>query len=347
LPFAVLPALAWAQAIELETLEDAPGIQQLMREERQQGNAETAWNLEQALLALALRYPEDLRSARIIRDIGDRRIDMLARYDAGEVVPDIVFGCYFNNAGQYDEARRRGSQPVMSSSKGVMDNSTCATGSRRLARQALASETVSFYVESARIMMRSGQASGDDAREIVTKLLTISYRSSNYRIGRWGLESLLSYQEDNSESPISRARTLALLGDWDVLFSQHFGTQYSDAAASTYEQAMALLTENGIGQDAIDSIFSPQVPVFLPAFMPSNLVSEQTPEFTGYADVTFEIEDSGKTSRVRIVDTSADAPRAVLRDLENTIRHGRFRPIAANGRLLESAPVSVRYYIND
>lgn len=344
---AMLPMLACAQTTEFDTLEDVPEIQQLIGEERQQGNAEAAWNLEQALLRLALRHPEDERSALILRDIGDRRIDTLARYDAGEFAPDIVFGCYFNNTSQYEEATRRGSQPLSSSTGSVTDNSTCAAGSRRRARQALAEEALSFYVEAARIMLRSAQTSDDDLRQLLTKLLTISYRSSNYRIGRWGLQSLLRFQEENSESAFDRAQTLALLGDWDVLFARHFGRQYSDAAAATYEQAIALLSEHDVVDDAVNSIFAPQVPVQLPAFTTSSLVSRQTADSTGYADVTFEIEDSGKTARVKILDSSDDAPRSTLRDLVNTIKHGRFRPIAANGRLLESAPVTVRYYIND
>jgi hypothetical protein len=345
--FAAFPALAGAQDLDFDTLDDAPEIRQLIDEHRQQGDARAAWDLERTLLGLALRYPEDLRSARILRDIGDRRVDTLARYDAGEFVPDIVLGCYYNNSSQYADAVRRASQPLSSSTPGVMDDSTCATGSRRIARQSLAAEAISMYVESARIMLRSEQVSGDEVREVLMKLLAISYRDSNYRIGRWGLESLLTYQEENSESWLAQARTLALLGDWDVLFSQHFGTKYSVAAAATYEQALALLAEHDVAEDAVDSIFSPQVPVLLPAFLPNSLVSEQTADSMGYVDVSFEIEDSGKTSRVSVQDSSDNASRSAQRDLVNTIKHGRFRPIAANGRLLESAPVTVRYYIDE
>lgn len=342
---AALPTLAWAQAAELGTLDDASEVQQRIDEERQQGNAEAAWNLEQALLELALRNPEDLRSAWILRDIGDRRVDTLARYDAGEFTPDVIFGCYFNNSGQFDAATRRGSQPLSSSTGTVTDNSTCATGSRRRARLALAAEALSFYVESARIMLRSEQADADEVRDVLMKLLTASYRSSNYRIGRWGLQQLLTFQETNSESWLARGQTLALLGDWDVLFSRHFGTKYSDAAIETYQETLDLLTEHDIADDAVNSIFSPQVPVLLPAFAPSSLKTQPTGDSTEYVDVSFEIEDSGKTARVRAVESSADGSRSAQRDLINTIKHGRFRPVAANGRLLESAPVTVRYYI--
>lgn len=130
-----------------------------------------------------------------------------------------------------------------------------------------------------------------------------------------------------------------------MLFSRHFGTKYSDAAIETYQETLDLLTEHDIADDAVNSIFSPQVPVLLPAFAPSSLKTQPTGDSTEYVDVSFEIEDSGKTARVRAVESSADGSRSAQRDLINTIKHGRFRPVAANGRLLESAPVTVRYYI--
>ena len=81
--------------------------------------------------------------------------------------------------------------------------------------------------------------------------------------------------------------------------------------------------------------------------MTSPLLLQQTPEAREFVDVTFEIEDSGRSSRIEILDSSENATRAQLRDLENTIKNSRFRPIAANGRVLESAPVTVRYYVSD
>ena len=347
---AALPALALAQtqaqAREVG-LADVPEIQERIRDERQVGNAEEAWNLEQELLSLVVRHPDDVRSARILREAGKHRIDILARYDAGEFPPDIVLGCYYNSTEQYTDISQRGSQSLSAGPGSNAGENTCATGSRRTARRALVEEALAFYVESARIFARSENVAGDEVQALFMKLLETAYRASNYRIGRQSLVSLHSWQEANSASWLTRAQTLAFIGDWDLLFAEYFGRKYVDSATDSYEQTLALLAEHDLDEDAADAIFSPQTPVLLPAFETNRLISPQTTVSTGYVDVSFEIRANGRSARIRTLDSSADAPRSAIRDLTNMIKQGRFRPIAENGRILASAPVTVRYYIND
>jgi hypothetical protein len=342
-----VPVLAAAQGSELDSLTEVPAIQQLIREERQQGNAEAAWNLEQSLMRLALRNPDDARSARVLRDVGDNRVDTLVRYDAGEFPPEIVFGCYYRNMRQLAAASRSGSQPLGAAAGSFSGNFGCQNGSHRAARRALAEEALGLYVESARILVSSEQAVGDEVREILMKVLVTSYRNSDYRAGRWSLQLLLSHQEATSAPSLTKAQTLALMGDWDLLFARHFGKTYREAAVATYEQAIDLLEEHGVADNAVSSIFSPQTPILLPAFTTDRLVSQQTADSLGHVDVSFEIQESGKSARIEVVESSVDLPRSVVRDLISTIKHGMFRPIAANGRLLDSAPVTARYYISD
>ena len=112
----LFPLQAGAQDMAVRSLDEAPAIQQRIREERQQGNAEAAWNLEQALLELAVQNPDDVRSGRILSDTGDFRLIMLSRYAAGEVVPEIELGCYYSHGPQLIDVSRRGSQPLMAGS---------------------------------------------------------------------------------------------------------------------------------------------------------------------------------------------------------------------------------------
>ena len=344
---AAFPALAGAQAAGPATLADAPEMQQRIRDERQRGNAEEAWNLEQDLLRIAVRNPSDVRTARIFRDVGDHRIDTLLRYDAGEYPPEIALGCYYVGRGQFPEIAQRGSQSLSAGPGRDAGSETCATGSRRTARRALAEEALVFYVESARIFVDSENVDRNELSEIFAKLLETGYLASNYSIGRSSLQSLLARQESNAEPALARARTIAYMGDWDMLFAEYFGTKYIDSATLAYERALALLAEEDAAEADFDSIFSPQTPVLLPAFAANRLMSPQTAGSTGHVDVAFEIRDNGRSARVTALDSSANASRAVTRDVVNMIRQGRFRPIAENGRLLESAPVTVRYYIND
>jgi TonB family protein len=133
------------------------------------------------------------------------------------------------------------------------------------------------------------------------------------------------------------------MGDWNLLFTRHFGTRYSDSAIELYEQALALLSEHRVFDD---SVFSPQTPILLPDFAQDRLMSERSPDSVDYVDIEFEIRKDGRTRRARVVESSGNVPRGAQRDVMDTIKSGRFRPIAENGQLLESAPVTVRYYFD-
>ena len=76
----------------LRSLDQAPLIRERIRSEGARGNAAEAWELEQALRTLAKANPGDLRTAAIFGEIGDRRMDLLRRYSAGEVPPHAELG---------------------------------------------------------------------------------------------------------------------------------------------------------------------------------------------------------------------------------------------------------------
>jgi len=286
-----------------------------------------------------------VRSGRILRDTGDFRLDMLSRYTAGDLVPEIELGCYYSDGPRRVDVSRRGSQPLMAG--GSLDTLSCAAGSSYIATRSLSEEIRVLYVESARILRRSAGATDDEVRDVHVKALAASYRVLDYPTGRANLEALLQYQEAKSASSVARAETLALIGDWDMLFAEHFGKKYAESAADTYERAIALLTDNGAAQNAVDSIFAPAMPILLPAFGVSPLKTQPTGNADGYVDVAFEISKSGKSAGVDIVNSSEGVERSAEREVVNSIRFGRFRPRAANGQLLGSAPVTARYYVGN
>jgi hypothetical protein len=118
------------------TLDQAPLIRQLMRNSLALGDHDTAWELEQGLLRLAEREPNDLRTARILSDVGDRRIEMLKRYNAAEFPPEIVLGCYYAKRFLPTEQEK-----------------SCTSGSRSLVQQHLASDALSYYSHAADILI--------------------------------------------------------------------------------------------------------------------------------------------------------------------------------------------------
>src|SRR5690606_13155570 len=83
----------------LFSLEEAPLLQAWIRAEQERGNPEGAWDVEQRLLNLVRRNLDDVRVVPILREIGDRRLDILERYSRGEFPPEIVLGCYYATRG--------------------------------------------------------------------------------------------------------------------------------------------------------------------------------------------------------------------------------------------------------
>jgi hypothetical protein len=77
----------------LRSLEQAPLLQQRIRTEETRGDFAAAWDLEQDLLTLARRQPDDLRSAPILHAVGDKRMALLRTYLRGTLPPQLYLGC--------------------------------------------------------------------------------------------------------------------------------------------------------------------------------------------------------------------------------------------------------------
>lgn len=317
----------------LHSLDQAPLIRQSIQSADAIGDVETAWDLEQELLSLAERHAGDLRAAGILHELADDRVDLLARYDAGEFPRELVLGCYYDT--------------------------DCTSGSRRHVKRRLLSEARSYYALAIDAILRSESYSSNELPQLLMKLVRISYAYNLHRIGRsltprdgaddglgrLGLRYLLAYQAMNSEPWFTRIDTLVQIADWELLHSRSGNS--NDQALATYEQAYRLLQEHEIAQASIEQIFLPTIPTVLPAFLPNPLVSEKPQEATGYIDVVFEITKHGKAERVEILETTGNATRPDERRLVELVLRSRFRPRLANGQFVDTGPIFVRYYLNE
>jgi hypothetical protein len=315
----------------LHTLDQAPLMLQWIKNAEAMRDFRMAWELEQALLALAHRHPDDLRAVPVFREIGDKRMDLLARYVKGnEFPPQIILGCYYDPI-RYDF---------------MSEQRNCFAGSRRVAIQAILAEAQRYYSDAIRVMQRNELYWSDELRDLERELIRTSYvHGRNPAVGRESLRRLLAYDVVNAAPREAKVESLVQMADWDLLFAN--GRTENKAVLATYEAAYRELEEAGISQASIEETFSPKTPVVLPAFLPNPLASEETPASKGYIDVAFEINRYGRSDGIEIIGSTNNVTDAAKRNLARVIARSTFRPRLTDGRVAESSPIVVRYYLNN
>ena len=326
----------------LHSLDQAPLIRLLIDDAEAIGDARAAWDLEQGLLSLASRHPDDVRTARILRETADRRLAVLDRYIAGKKFPpEIKFGCYY-----WEPA-----------------NQNCGAGRSDVAQSNLFREAQDLYSQAARVLLRNEHYPADDLETLVEDLAQKTYRycprtvadppsataretviiQCNLAPARRGLVSLAQWQIGNARAWPDGVETLVEIADWDLLYARSEKV-LEDKALEEYARVYELLAEQG-AQESIDRIFAPETPVIVPAFAQSPLVRGPEQRGDGYIDVSFEIDKYGKSHRIRILGTTTGSTRTVEKRVAQFISGSRFRPRIVDGRFADSTPVVVRYFL--
>ena len=307
----------------LSSLEQTPLIRQQIRVEEERGNFTEAWELEQALLTLAQKHPDDPRTAPIYHEIGDKRMELMRSYLAGERPPQLSIGCYYEGSAQ-----------------GPSDSRNCNAGSRDGAARRILLDAQRNYANAIAVLRR-GQQYGGELLELEDKLLRNSYLNwyGGYQQGRQSLVRVIYDDAQSSQPPLSRINRLVQLADWDLRYGQRA------LALDLYAKIYDFLRNQG-AQTTIDAIFSPATPAVLPTFVPNLLAPERATGATGYVDMEFEITQFGTTRRIRVLDTH-DASRTAEQRISRWIVENRFRPRMADGQVAEAARVVARHYVHE
>jgi len=300
----------------LYTLEQAPLLRLQISNAEAIGDPRSAWEIEQRLLALASRHPDDVRAARILRETADRRMDVLDRYSAGEQPPEIELGCYYGAE-------------------------SCKAGEKDVAKGRLLFEAQALYSQAVNVLLRTEHYPGDEIQSLLENLVGNTYRYGNPRLGKHSLVFLLNWQNANARPWSERIETLVEIADWE-LFNSKSGED-DHRALNEYRHVYELLTEEG-PQELLEQIFSPETPIVLPTFAPNPLAPDREQRGNRHVDVAFEIDQIGKSHHIRILPTTPGLGRAAEKELVQLIARSHFRPRLVNGRLADSAPVVVRYY---
>ena len=304
----------------LRSFDQAPLLRLSIRNEEARGNVAGAWELEQHLLDLVAKHPDDLRAIPILREVGDRRMALLDRYLAGETPPEIVLGCYYQLVD--------------------VDEGSCTSGGRHAVVQGILMDAWSSYLDAISVYLRNELYASDALRELEMELLRSTYLYGNYGLGSASLERLLAYDIANSEQVLTQLEALVRLADWDLLFGR------ITAAHRQYLHAYELLEHQGKASTAsIARLFSPEEPIALPTFLQDPLATDPN-DSVGVIDVAFDVTWHGNAKRVEILDVTTNVPDEAKKQLMRLISRTRFRPRIVDGEISQSSRVVVRHYLS-
>lgn len=293
----------------LHTLDQVPLVRRLIESELAVGRAAGAAELENRLVELARRNPDDVRSVSIFREAAERQLDYYERYLRRELPP--AAGVAVNDANGPErsaafsvrEARRNYHAAIAALVRsGEYGHPELADLEQELTR--------TYYLEAS--SRRAGSLDPNDFATVQKELL--------YGLGRSSYQRRVRYSALGSPSAVERARALVELADWSLVFSRN-GT-----AVKGYEQAHALLVAQRVPEAAIRELFPTDVPVFVPTFARNPLDAVANPKAAGYVDLDFEIGRYGQPRKTRIVAVAGEAAAASAKQVAAIIQRSRFRP---------------------
>lgn len=330
------------------TLQELPVLAHLVRAEDANGNFAEAWRLEQDLLNLAQRHAGKLETLPVLLELAQKRVNVWERYRTGGYPPQIVLGCYYNRGSYVAYA---GMIPAHLAS--AADSGTnCTAGLQRTVSLALLLEARSYQMLAMEALLQNDRYASDELQLLLTEILRLSHTlyagglgAADPLLGQM-MARLLSWVPQDSASRVRRAQVLLLLADMNaVRLAEYRSNSGFDILRDQYVHAYRMLQNENVGQAYLDEIFAPPLPVVLPSFARNPLAGVAQSDADGYIDVAFEITDKGRSRRIKIMDTGGRVERADQRALRRLIARSGFRPRLADGQVLASAPVVVRYYL--
>jgi hypothetical protein len=344
------------------SVDDALVLHQEILSEKALGHHERVWTLQQDLLPIARQHLDDSRMLPVFLEIVDDRKEVLNEYSTTDFVklPAGVFvPCVPGPEGI------RGGRVV------ALDARNCPFGTRRIVLYRLDMEIRTAYAEAIEVLLRNRDYASEELRKLERQALGLVPFGAYFGcstgsidrfleaelvgscmdpviagVGGWTSLMRLAYYEVRSGAPAAaRANAFAQLGDWYLQIAsadprRYLDTEADDLARSLYERASAELKQ---ASESMAPIFSPDLPVTLPAYLPNPLASTTSPR---HIDVAFTITRYGEPERIAIVDRSENTTRMEEAEVLRAIKHASFRPRAVGGELADAAPVVVRYYLS-
>jgi hypothetical protein len=365
----------------LHTLDQVPLMEQALENQRALGAFEMVQALEEELLDLAERHPDDLRTVAIHRDIGERRMDLLRRFRAyeypGEIYPqsglwsfstdgvvlglvekaqlhyaDAIAVLLLNEMYSSDELRDLEVEIVRAADlvrqRNPLDLRSTQVGTRRMAQMGLASGS---YLPSG-----AWVPTQHELREQTNTLWDLAGSES------WEEAKQRRHRVDHMTSQYGLAReSYRRLIDYAEAVSESAPTD-GPAWRSRLEAYLQLAdwdlvySANGVALDeyaqvqamleAADMAEPLIAEIFappIPIVLPTFLPNPlETPTSDRFIDVAFDVTKYGRSRRIEILG-GTNVSDAEEDDLEGLLRSSRFRPRVRDGELA-TTPIRLRYY---
>ena len=196
----------------LYSLEQVPLMWLRIEAEAALGNDSEVWDLEQNLLTLVRRHPNNLDAAPILRRMADRQMAVLDRVIDGETPPQVKLGCFYKTWPNDD-------------------GGSCEAGSRKTVVQAMLAEAQRNYADAIAVMLRNEVYGSDELRELEMELLRgADLIRSEYDDDRRGITGSRVLTRKELPVPLapepmiaeirepwrSRVEPLRVLAEWDL-----------------------------------------------------------------------------------------------------------------------------------
>ena len=323
----------------VQSLDQAPLLRQRIALEEARGNFSGAWNLEQALVALARRHRDDPRTVPILHEIGDKRMDVLERYFEGDFPPQVVFGCYYSE----------GQSQAIAAVDHIKPFGDCSSGSRGTVMRSVLWEAQMHYSDAIKVGIGNDLYGSNELRELEMDIVRSSFEygaifrdGRDYALGRESLRRLAAYEAASGAPPLTQIESLIAIADWDLVFAT--SGKLRKFALENYERAYRQLRASGQPDAVIEVLFAPAAPVVLPTFLPNPFTGDETRELSALLEVAFEVTKEGTARNIEVL--GRNVSRADERLVRESIMRGRYRPRLVDGRFADAAPVVVRYRLD-
>lgn len=174
-------------------------------------------------------------------------------------------------------------------------------------------------------------------------------RDESYDVGKAALTYVVNIIQ-SAEGVAAQQGAIALLdlADWELAYGK------VAAAKNRYQEAYQVLIDEGFDIPSIDAALTAAIPIAIPrigAFAATQQTSGslgliQNPNYTGFIDVSFNLDEQGNTSSISVMDSANNSPR-IQGLLETQLQISKFRPQLRGGETTAPGRVELRYYFTN